>query len=78
MRVVIDDMIETIHRLNKELDNRVDFERKLVDIIEAKNKEIEQLNDQLAVFAQGEIQRSIKQDIEAQQKLDAMKAMKEH
>lgn len=78
MRVVIDDMIETIHRLNKELDNRVDFERKLVDVIEAKNKEIEQLNDQLAVFAQGEIQRSIKQDIEAQQKLDAMKAMKEH
>ena len=38
MRVVIDDMIETIHRLNKELDNRVEFERKLVDIIEAKNR----------------------------------------
>lgn len=70
MKVIMDDMLETIKRLNEELSDRTNFEHKLIDIITAKNEEIEDLKNQLKIYVDLEEKSKLKDEIKAQMKVE--------
>lgn len=47
MKELLDDMITTIKRLNKELEERTTFEAKLIKCIDEKDKTIQKLKEEL-------------------------------
>lgn len=47
MEVIINDLFQSVERLNSELKERIEFEHKLLDIIDSKNLEINDLKKQL-------------------------------
>ena len=47
MEVIINDLFQSIKRLNDELKERIEFEHKLLDIINSKDSEITDLKKQL-------------------------------
>lgn len=47
MEEIINDLFQSVERLNSELKERIEFEHKLLDIINSKNLEINDLKKQL-------------------------------
>ena len=58
MKQIINDLFATLERLNKELDERVLFEHKLIHIIQEKDKQIEDLNKLIQKVQDEEIHTS--------------------
>ena len=51
MKEIVDDMLKTIHRLQDELDERVEFEHRLLDIISDLQESNNTYSAQLAEYA---------------------------
>jgi len=47
MEVIINDLFQSVKRLNDELKERIEFEHKLLDIIDSKNLEIQKLKNEI-------------------------------
>ena len=64
MKTIIEDLFATINRLNKELDERTAFEHKLMDVIEEKTEQIEELQTQLNTYVNIEQHEKMKKEIQ--------------
>lgn len=70
MKEVIEDLIQTVKRLNNELDERTKFEQKLIEAISAKDEEISKLKESLAIYENSERIQELKEEIKAEQLID--------
>jgi hypothetical protein len=70
MKEIIEDLFETVRRLNNELDERTEFEHKLMDIISKKDEEIDKLNILLHSYEKDAQDRILREDIKAEIKTE--------